>query len=58
MRYRLSVLGAFWVVILGLEYVFDVPAQYDSFLMRFSIAVILAAGLTFFWFQFRPRRPD
>ena len=58
MRHKLSVFGAFGAIILGLEYVFNVPSEYNPFGERFLIAVLLAAGATFFWFQLRPRRPN
>jgi hypothetical protein len=58
MRHKLPVFGAFWAIILGLEYIFDVPNEYDAFGERFLIAMLLAAGATFFWFQLRPRRPE
>jgi hypothetical protein len=58
-RYKLSVFGAFAAIILGLEFLFDVPVVAmgsDPFLPRFLIAVLLAAGAAFFWFQLRSRR--
>jgi hypothetical protein len=59
MKYKLSVFGAFAAVILGLEYLFDVPTVAmgtDPFLLRLLVALLLAGGLSFFWFQFRPQR--
>jgi hypothetical protein len=59
MRYKLSVFGASWAIILGLEYLFDVPVAAmgsDPFGQRFLIAVLLAAGATFFWMQLLSRR--
>jgi hypothetical protein len=60
MRYKLAVFGACWAIILGLEFLFDVPPiamGSDSFAPRFLIAVLVAAGATFFWLQLRPARP-
>jgi hypothetical protein len=55
MRYRLAVFASLWAIILGLEYLFEVPVAYDPFVERFFVAVLIAGGLTFFWFQFRRR---
>lgn len=57
-RQRVRVFAAFWAVIFGLEWLLNVPAEYDPTAERFWIAVLLAAGLTFFWFQIRSRRPS
>ena len=57
MRYRLSIFAV--VVIVSVEILFDILSNYDpaiAFWERAAVAVILSAGLTFFWFEFRPPR--
>jgi len=58
MRHRLAVFAASWAIIFGLEYLFNTPAEYDPLPIRFGVAILLAAGVTFFWFQFRSRPPS
>jgi hypothetical protein len=55
MRYRLTIFAV--AVILSVEMLFDIASNYDPaivFWERAAVAVILLAGLTFFWFEFSP----
>ena len=55
-----KVFVAFWALVFGLETIFNMIPESDSaeaFVERAVVALIIAGGLTFFWFQFRPARP-
>lgn len=59
MRFKLSVFGAFFAVLLGLEYIFDVPSvatDSDPLGVRLLTAALIAVGATFFWVQLRSPR--
>jgi hypothetical protein len=60
MQYRLSIFIPFLAAIFSVEVLLDVLSSYDpmvAFVERIAVAVMLAAGLTFFWLQFRPPKP-
>jgi hypothetical protein len=56
MKSKLSVFAALTAIILGLEFLFEVPViamGSDPFTPSLLIALLLSFGAAFFWFQFR-----